>query len=156
MNSGNTVNSMLHRNILNGSKVPHSTSWPVIFCECGKYYLAVFVFFYTRDDIQAGMVNRPEVWAVADLETGEIIKEYQCKDKDFSDADFDERYNIRSNGQYDTSKQYYDDAFAILDSVREKLITTGHFYKIEYQYYLNKILGNIPKSYQRFYRDLSV
>ena len=142
--------------ILNGAKIPHSTSQPVIYQEKGKYYLAIFVFFYTKEDIEAGAVDRPTVWAIADIETGEIIEERQTKEIDFSDASYDAKYNVRSDAQYDTSKKYYDEAFAILDSVRTKIITSGKFYALEYKYYLDKILANIPKDYQGFYTDLSV
>lgn len=146
------INQIIQKNILNGAKIPHNISQPVIYEENGKYYLAVFVFFFTREDIQAGMVDRPTVWAVADLETGKIIEEYQCKDKDFTNASFDVKCSIRSNA----SKQYYDEASEILDSVRKKLITTGKFYNLEYQYYMKKIMEKIPRDYKRFYTDLSV
>ena len=32
------------------------------------------------------------------------------------------KYNVRADAQYDTSKKYYDEAFAILDSCRSKII----------------------------------
>lgn len=150
------INSYLQKNILSGAKVPHSTSYPVIRQENGKYYLAVFVFFYTREDIEAGMADRPTMWALADLESGEILEERRTEENDFSDAGYDVKYCVRADAQYDTSKQYYKEAFAILDSVRAKLIDTGKFYNLEYQYYLKRILANIPKEYQRFYTDLSV
>ena len=144
------------KSVLNGIKVPHSTSQPVLYCDDGKYYLASFVFFYSKDDIESGAIDRPTVWAIADIETGEIIEEYETKEKDFSDAAYDVKYNVRADGEYDTSREYYDKAFKILDSVRSKIIKDGKFYKEEYQHYLNMILANIPKDYQRFYRDLSV
>ena len=156
MQLSKTVFSNILVNILNGAKIPHSTSQPVIYQESGKYYLAVFVFFYTKEDIEAGAVDRPTIWALADIETGEIIEERQTKDKDFSQASYDVKYNVRSDAQFDTSKKYYDEAFAILDSVRTKIITSGKFYALEYKYYLDKILANIPKDYQGFYTDLSV
>lgn len=154
--SSNDCNVFIMKSVLGGAKVPHSTSQPVIYEENGKYYLAVFVFFFNRGDIEAGAVDRPTVWAIANLETGEIIKEYETKEKDFSDAPYDKKYNVRSDKKYDTSKEYYDRAFDILDSVRKKLIKEHHLYKAEYQYYLDKILANIPEKYQRFYTDLSV
>lgn len=150
------ISVLINKSIISGIKIPHSTSQPVVYKEFGKYYLAVFVFFYTKEDIEAGTVDRPSVWAIADIETGEIIKEYETKEKDFSDAPYDVKYNVRSDAQYDTSKEYYDKAFAILDSVREKLINSGKFYSLEYKAYLDRILANIPQDYQRFYRDLSV
>ena len=150
------INSYIQKNILDGAKTPHSTSYPVLYSENDKFYLAVFVFFYSREDIEAGAVERPTMWAVADIETGEIIEERLTKDKEFSDASYDIKYNVRSDAQYDTSKKYYDKAFAILDSCRSKIINTGKFYPREYKFYLDKIVVNIPKEYQRFYYDLSV
>lgn len=150
------INTKLQKEILSGKKVPHSTSYPVLYKEKNEYFLAVFVFFYTKEDIDAGAVDRPALWAIADVESGDIIEEWQAKNKDFSNASYDMKYNVRSNGQYDTSKKYYDEAFAILDSVRSKIINDGKFYKGEYQFYLDKILANIPKDYQRFYTDLSI
>lgn len=150
------VNELIQKNILSGIKIPHSTSYPVIYQEKGKYYLAVFVFFYNREDIENGAVDRPTLWAIADIETGEIIEERDTKEIDFSDASYDVKYNVRADRQYDTSRKYYNDAFIILDSVRDKIIKTGKLYRAEYQYYLNKIVANIPKEYQRFYTDLSV
>ena len=155
MNS-KTINNHFQKNVMGGVKIPHSTSQPVVFFEDGKYYLASFVFFYTKADIENGEVDRPNMWLVADIETGEIIREYETKEKEFSDAPYNVKYNIRSDEKYDTSKDYYDKAFAILDSVREKIIKDGKFYKGEYQYYLNMIMANIPKEYRRFYTDLSV
>lgn len=156
MIKSHAINKDINRKILEGIKIPHSTSQPVVYQENGKYYLAVFVFFFSREDIEAGAVDRPTLWAIADIETGEIIEERDSKKIDFSDASYDVKYNVRADGQYDTSKKYYDEAFVILDSVRSKLISTGKLYRAEYQYYLDKIIANIPKEYQRFYRDLSV
>lgn len=156
MISCNKINSYIQKTILDGTKTPHRTSYPVVYYENDNYYLACFVFFFTREDIEEGKVDRPAVWAIADIETGEIIEERQTKDKDFSDAPYDMKYSVRAEGNYDTSEEYYDRAFVILDSVRSKIITDGKFYKREYQYYLDMILANIPKEYQRFYNDLSV
>lgn len=150
------INSYIQRKILNGVKTPHSTSYPVLYSENEKFYLAVFVFFYSREDIEAGVVERPTMWAIADIETGEIIEERLTKDRDFSDASYDTKYSVRADAQYDTSKKYYDETFAILDSCRSKIISTGKLYPREYKFYLDKIVANIPKEYQRFYRDLSV
>jgi hypothetical protein len=156
MVSSYDINSLLQRNVLGGSKTPHITSCPVLYCEKEKYYLAVFTFFYFREDIEAGMVERPTIWTIADIQTGTIIEEKLTKDKEFSDASYDIKYNVRADGQHDTSKKYYDEAFAILDSCRSKIINTGKFCPDEYKLYLDKITANIPKEYQRFYHDLSL
>jgi len=150
------INSYIQKNILDGAKAPHSTSYPVLYSENDTFYLAVFVFFYSREDIEAGTVERPTMWAVADVETGKILEERLTKDKEFSDASYDMKYNVCADANYDTSKKYYDEAFTILDSCRSKIISTGKLYPGEYKFYLDKIVANIPKEYQRFYKDLSV
>lgn len=150
------VNKIIQKNIMNGQKISHSTSYPVIHYENGNYYLAVFVFYFSREDIENGKVDRPTLWAIADIETGEIIEERQTKEVDFSDASYDIKYDIRTYAKYDTSKKYYDEAFAILDSCRSKIISDKKLYQVEYKYYLDKIVNNIPTEYQRFYYDMSV
>lgn len=150
------INSHIQKNILNGAKTPHSASYPVIYFENEKYYLAVFVFFYSREDIEAGAVERPTMWAIANLETGEIIEERLTKDNDFSDASYEAKYNIRSDRKYDTSKEYYENAFSILDVCRKGIIENDNFDRNEYAKYLQLIVANIPEEYQRFYYDLSI
>ena len=102
------------------------------------------------------MINRPTMWAVADIENGEIIEIYETKDKEFSDASYDTKYNICLDVQYDISKKYYDKAFAILDEIRQQIISEGMLNREKYDTYLNMILANIPKEYKRFYLDLSI
>ena len=64
------VFSVIQHNILNGVKIPHSVSQPVIVKSKNQYCLGVFVFFYSKEDIENGAVDRPTVWAIADVETG--------------------------------------------------------------------------------------
>lgn len=156
MVSAKQVNTNIQNNVLNGAKIPHSTSYPVILKECGKFYLATFTFFYSREDIEAGAVERPTMWAIANIETGEIIEERLTKDKDFSDASYDIKYSVRADAQHDTSKKYYDEAFAILDSCRNEIISTGVLDADRYKEYLNRIVESVPSEYRRFYFDLSV
>lgn len=150
------INRKLQQTVLNNLKVPHGMSQPVLRYQDRKYYLAVFVFFYNSDDIKSGMVRRPCMWVLADLATGDIVKRFDTRDDlEFSDAPYDIKYNIRSDTKYDTSKEYYDKAFRLLDSVRIGLLTGKEFSKEMYNDYLEKIVANIPDEYKRFYRDLS-
>lgn len=149
-------NDIFVREILRDSKTSYSTSQPLIYFDKGKFYLAAFAFFYTKDNAKNGVVDRPIAWALADIETGEIIKKYETKEKDFSDASYNVKYSLRPDGKYDLSTEYYNKAFEILDSVRKKIINGETFPKEEYKRYLKAILANVPKEYQRFYTDLSV
>ncbi len=148
--------SIMERDILEGRKIAHSTSQLLIHREDGKYYLAAFVFFYNREDVESGMVKRPSIWALADIESGEIIKRYDCSRKDFSNASHEQRYDVRPDGKYDLSDKYYYESYAILDEIREELISNNSLDMEKYKLYLSRTIANIPKSYQRFYTDLSI
>lgn len=164
MVSSRAVNAIIQNNISDRGKIPHGVSYPVIYCENYQYYLAVFIFFYTGEDIRAGKIMRPSLWVTADIKTGEIIQEYETKDKEFSKAPYDMKYDIRGCNiphgceypHYNTSEQYYEDAFAILDLVRSGIIDTGKLHKKEYRDYLDRIMADIPEEYRQFYTDLSV
>ena len=138
-------------------KIPHGTSQLLLYKRGLKdFYLSAFTFFYSKGDIVDGKISRPTIWVLADIETGEIVERYDTKNRDFSDARYDVKYNVRSAKKYDTSMDYYERAFAILDLVRKKIIEEDYFDEVEYRKYFDMILANIPEDYQRFYRDLSV
>lgn len=152
------INSKIHRNLSNGM-LPRYTrcgcSLPVIYCENGKAYLAWFIYFFSDDDIRKGKFGRPRAWIVADIETGEMIERRSTKDIEFSDASYDVKYNVRTEPKYTSIEEYCNKIFGILDSVRNKIIKGEKFPEEEYQNYLEEILPNVSKKYQRFYRDLS-
>jgi len=130
-------------------------SQPTITKFRGKYCLSMFLTNYTKEDIQNGVLSRPNSWLILDINDGTLIEEFECSEIDFSTADINFKYQVRSDVNYDTSAAYYDGAFFILDSVRSKLINTGKFYELEYKSYLKLILNNIPETYRRFYLELS-
>lgn len=142
--------------VIEGVKIPHSTSRPVIRKENDKYYLAVYVFYYTREDVESNKVNRPTTWAIADISTGEIVETRNSREYEFSDASYDIKYDITPDKNYDISKEYYEKAYAILDKVRRQIIKEGTLNRKKYDEYLNMILENIPENYKRFYLDLSI
>lgn len=51
------INFYIQKNILNGAKTPHNTSYPVIIKENGKYYLATFTFFIHMRILKLGWLN---------------------------------------------------------------------------------------------------
>src|SRR5574344_805663 len=101
-------------NILDGIKVPHIVSNPVIHKEGNIYSLAVFVTFYTRADYSNRVLDRPTVWALIDIEDGSTIEKRSSKKIDFSDASYNMKYSIRTeDGMPFCSEKYYAEAFAI-------------------------------------------
>lgn len=156
MEKTKNINATIQNNLLKGVKIPYSISQPVIFVKDDKYSLAVFVFFFTKNDIESGMINRPTMWAIANIDNGDIIEIINTKEKDFSEASYNIKYDVRSNEGYDTSREYYDKAYDILDEVRRQIINKGIVNREKYDEYLNMILANIPEEYKRFYLDLSI
>jgi molecular chaperone GrpE (heat shock protein) len=148
------VFNKLQKNILNGVKTPHRISHPVLRRTDTGYALAVFVFFYDSNHIESGVLPRPTKWALADLETGDIIAKYECKEHDFSLASYEELYNVRSNIK-DATPEYYEKAFSLLDKVRSELIEIKKLNLEDYDLYLSMITQKIPDEYQRFFFDLS-
>lgn len=146
----------VQRDILEGNKIPHSTSRLVIRQKGKELVFAVFVFFFSKEDIESGMVDRPTLWAEIDMRTGVISSRYDTHNNDFSSASYEEKYNVRTDKKYDTSRDYYKKAFELLDKVRLTYIESARFLEREYKEYMDMILANIPENYRQFYADLSI
>ena len=156
MLSSKQINTNIQKTVLNHVKTPHSVSRPMIFKENNNYYLASFIFFFTKEDIEQGRIKRPTMWALFDLVAGELIEERHSNEIDFSNAPYDITYDIRKNTHHRLSKDYYDKVFDILDSCRRKLIYENKFDEQEYRQYLDAIMVDVPDEYKRFYNDLSI
>lgn len=148
--------SNIYNDILDGKKVPHQLSDPVIYCEDDIFYFAVFVYFFTSSDIKNGMIKRPTMWVLCDFENGKIIEKRYTKNKEFSDADYETKYSIIPDHPIVVSRKMHEEILDILDSVREKAIKTGILCMDDYKNYMDKLLETIPIGYQRFYKDLSI
>ncbi len=145
----------MNASALGGAKIPHYVSNPVIRLEDGKAFIAAFVYTYNRENLQSNKMPRPIHWIIADIETGEIINEYDCRQKDFSSAGFDALYDL--NNPPAVKKPTRDDFTGIyeeIDSLRRKWISGG-FDPDDCKKYLDMILEITPGSYQRFYRELA-
>lgn len=150
------IDSLIKKNFFAGKKIPHTMSQPVICCIESKYYLASYAIVTSKDDLSRSVTERPTLWCIADMETGKILDVYTSTEKEFSDASYDVKYSIKQEGDYDTSREYYEKAFSILDEVREEFLSSGTINKTKYNMYLDMVLRNIPKEHHRFFRDLSI
>ena len=149
------VVDLLDETILEGRKTPHSVSCPVLRKVDGKLYLAVFVFFYNKEQLQSAMIERPGMWVLADVTTGEIVKRFECKECDFSVAPYDKLYDVSANDIADISDDYWEHAYSLLDRVRRKYVSSGELDMSIYDQYLLKIFDTTPSEYKVFYKDLS-
>ena len=150
------INEDIQKAIKNTPNTAHRVSQPVIYKEGNKYFLASFIFFYTRSDIKMGVIDRPLKWIKMDIETGKILAVHDCKKLDFSDAEFGKTYEVKISREYDTSQYYYENTFALLDEIRMQILNHDKIDKLKYMLYIERILTSIPDSYQRFYFDLSI
>lgn len=140
--------------IVNGARVPHTTSQPLLRMRDGKVVIAAFAFLFSAEDMRAGVVSRPTLWLVADIETGAVIERLKCSDADFSEQPFDGRYSIRWEPPQRFDPQYFEDAYSELDAVRRRYVTSGVLDVESYERYFNSILSAVPPEYRIFYSEL--
>lgn len=147
---------LMQKGALQGAKIPHRVSMPVLRNQDGGYCLAAFIFTFTREELESGRIHRPTYWMTADIQTGEDIKEYSCKERDFSDEPFDSLYFVKEQSQVPLTKEYYAETYALLDQVRKALIAGHPLPKEQYAAYLDRVLETIPTAYRLFYAQLSI
>lgn len=149
------VVSIIRQNALDGQKTPHSTSQPVLRLYDGNIYFAAFVFFYNKEQLQSAMVNRPAMWVIGDLKTGEIVRRNLCSDNEFSDSEYQKLYNIYAKDVLPVSKLYWDSTYALMDFIRHEYVSCGTLNKRLYKEYLERIFCTTPEEYRIFYKDLN-
>lgn len=147
--------NVIRQNALNGQKTPHSTSQLVLRMYDGKLCFAAFVCFYNKEQLQSTMVNRPTMWVIGDLKTGEIVQRYLCSDNEFSDSDHQKLYNISTKDVLPVSKYYWDSVYALMDLIRHEYVNYGSLNKKLYKEYFERISCTIPEEYRIFYKDLN-
>ena len=137
----------------------HGLSRPVIRQIDGHYNLAMFVTPFSVLGFSDGLFDRPYFWVAADIETGDLVRVFQCNsepDEEFCDSVYERRYDLRLVSDKSFSDDYYESAFSILDNVRLKLIETNDFDTRLYKLYIKRILKACPLPYRKFFRDLSI
>lgn len=149
------VMNHIRQNALNDQKTPHSISQPVLRMYNGKLCFAAFVFFYNKEQLQSAMVNRPTMWIICDLKTGEILQRYSCLDNEFSNSTHQKLYNISTKDILHVSKHYWNSVYALMDLIRHEYARCGSVNKKLYKEYFERIFCTTPNEYRIFYKDLS-
>lgn len=144
----------IHPLALGGRKVPHGISNPVLRREGEQLYLAFFVYSYTREQLRKGTIGRPVSYILADITTGQLLREVSCSRADFSDAPADAVFST-ANPNPKPDQAFYTRVYGMLDAVREEYLTAGTVNTPGYGAYLEQMLQAVPPSYHRFYRELS-
>ena len=155
MEKSSIISKNIKENYLKGMKA-HSVSYPVIRYEDGKLYLAVYAFYYDKQDITVDKkIVRPKNYALLNIDTGIIEETYDCRRHDFTTGDFNKKYDISDTISKPSEKEL-EEAFAHLDKARELIKDSNPVFQKEYDEYMKVVMAQTPKEYQRFYRDLSV
>ena len=153
MEKSSVIAKRMKEEYLKGMK-SHATSYPVIRYENDKLYLAVYAFYYDKQELTVDKkIARPKNYALINFDTGVMEETYDCRRHDFTTGDFNKKYDI-SDETHKPSEKELEEAFDHLDKARE-LIKDGKSFKEEYDQYMKVIMSQTPKEYQRFYRDLS-
>jgi hypothetical protein len=140
---------------LDGAKLPHGISNPILRMEEGRLFIASFIYIYNRDNYQTNQMPRPSYWLLADIETGDVVKEYSCRENDFSTAGFDVLYDLNDLAVIRPSREDFVEIYELFDSIRSEYIRHGTYNAEQYKRYLDRILEVTPNSYRRFYQELS-
>lgn len=120
----------------------------------GKPVLAVFAFLYAAADMRTGLMPRPQLWLIADMESGAVLERYKSDESDFSAEPADGRYTIHWEPPISLSAGYFDDTYAVLDEVRRQYLASGTVDGAAYRRYFDAIVAAVPPAYRVFYEDL--
>lgn len=147
--------SALDGKALGGAKIPHSVSNPVLRVVDDVPYIAAFVYIYNRENIQQNKMPRPVHWIVADLASGDVVNEFDCRKNDFSSSGFEDLYDLNDPNVKRPTREDFVEIYSLFDSVRAEYLNNGRCDTETYRRYLDRILEITPASYQKFYQELS-
>lgn len=140
---------------LGGAKIPHGMSNPVLRRLKDKVVIATFIYTYNKENLESKKMPRPTYWMAADIETGELIGHFTCKQAEFSNQPYDRLYAAIPPDKVKATPEYFANLYKIFDGVREGYIQSEKVDRKSYGDYLEKILAIVPVEYGPFYKDLS-
>lgn len=147
---------MFNASALGGQKIPHGVSNPVFHKnENGDYLISAFIFLYNADEIRNKSVKRPSKWMTMDIKTGNIISEYDCREKDFCNISFETFCDLNPESDTKYSAEYTNQTLAIFDLIIKKYIVTGKFDKELNDAYMYMMLNMVSVGFKEFYKKLN-
>ncbi len=140
---------------LEGRKVPHGVSNPVLRRTEDGVCLAFFVYVYTKSHLDSLRMPRPSLWILADVRTGKILRRIPCGEEDFSSQPADKLYSVAYPERPAAGAGEFERLFRNLDAIRAQLCETGELDGTAYAEYLSEMLCLVPPGYRVFYKELS-
>lgn len=150
------ISKNVYKYVFGGAKVPGGISNPVLRSEDGKYYIAYFGYTYGKQDLVEKRFKRPMKWVLLDIESGELVKVFDCAEKDFSKAPYDKVYSLNDPNVKQGTEEYFRIMDMLFDTARASIVYSKSFDKANYQAYLNNLYAITPQEYRVFYKELSV
>lgn len=140
--------------VLGGAKVPHGISNPVLRNVNGTIYISFFVYLYSKENLLQNKYGRPSSWVIADIESGEIIKEFDCRNNDFSSEAFGTLYDFNDSEHIIPTKETIIENYELFDTIRRD-IKDNNDYISSYKKYFDSIISMTPVEYRCFYKELN-
>lgn len=150
------LNKKVQSLALNGAKIPHGISNPVIRRENDKYYVAYFVYVYDRKNLATKQYPRPSEWILLDVATGDMVEINECVEKDFSEQDMSKLYSLVDPKVKKPDANYFAVMDNLFDTVRASVVFGKQLDMASYKAYFTKLLAITPAEYQVFYKDLTI
>jgi len=148
------VNRVLKRATFQGIGIMHSSSLPLIADFEGRPVLASFTYLTSPEDAESEETERPSLWAVADLLSGEVLGVLHCRERDFSNESFANRYSLGGDSDEPMAASRFTQAFEILDEVRRRYEMSGQLDAALYARYFDMVVEAAPPALRVFYEEL--
>ena len=145
----------MSRDALDGKKLPHGISNPVLRREDGILRLAFFVHVFSRKDMESGRLPRPSRWILADLETGAPVAKRNCAETDFCSGPIPGSLSVGGLEPRSSAQETLQRLYGQLDGIRKDYLATEVLDEAAYADYFEKMLLLVPPDWRQCYRQLS-
>lgn len=152
----NDINKNARKIIFDDIKIPNGISNPVIREEDGVYYIAYFGYTYTKENLVEKKYKRPVRWILVDIESGKLIKTFDCSEKDFSLEKVNKLYSLDDPNVKKATADYFSIMDTLFDTTRASIIYGKEMDKASYKAYMNSLYAITPQEYRVFYKELSI
>lgn len=152
----NEINKKAKKLIFSNIKVPNGISNPVLHKYEGKLYIAYFGYIFNKQNMVENSYNRPVRWILVDIETGELVKLFDCTETDFSKQPFNKLYSLNDPNIKKATEDYFGVMDTLFDTARASVIYGKLLDNNSYQAYLSNLYGITPIGYRMFYKELSI
>ena len=148
MQTINEINKKAKKYIFGDIKIPNGISNPVLHSEDGQRCIAYFGYTYNKKNMVENRYNRPTRWILIDIETEDLVKLFDCTEKDFSTQLFDKLYSLNDSNVKKGTEAYFTVMDTQFYTARASAIYGNVLDRANYQAYLNNLYAVTPQEYR--------